>query len=191
MPDRRAIGGAKRSQMNHHSVLAVTLAALLLPQGVAAQDRDSIPGVTLGLVYETTYTPALGIRPFTGSLGAESAARAGRGAHRARPALLRPLPDDGLDPGGARWRGRRLQPLGPTWRRLVAHRPTRSTGRPLRARPRGPRRGVRAHAGPREVRAAQSARGRLSDGGAPGLGQGRGVGVRRARAWRRVGSPSR
>ena len=60
--------------MNHHSVLAVTLAALLLPQGVAAQDRDSIPGVTLGLVYETTYTPALGIRPFTGSLGAESAA---------------------------------------------------------------------------------------------------------------------
>ena len=40
----------------------------------AAQERDSIPGVTLGLVYETAYTPAFAIRPFTGRFGGEAAA---------------------------------------------------------------------------------------------------------------------
>ncbi len=60
--------------MRHCGVSVVFLWALLLPESVAAQERDSIPGVTLGLVYETTYTPVLGIRPFTPSLGADAAA---------------------------------------------------------------------------------------------------------------------
>jgi TolB protein len=34
-----------------------------------AQGRDSIPGVALGLMYETTSVPALGIKPFTGRFG--------------------------------------------------------------------------------------------------------------------------
>ena len=34
-----------------------------------AQQRDSIPGVTLGMVYESAYQPALGIQPFTGRFG--------------------------------------------------------------------------------------------------------------------------
>jgi TolB protein len=48
----------------------VALAAFL-PAG--AQERDSIPGVTLGLVYET-FTPALAVRPFLGRFGADDAA---------------------------------------------------------------------------------------------------------------------
>lgn len=35
----------------------------------AAQGRDSIPGVTLGLVYETAYQPALALKPFGGRFG--------------------------------------------------------------------------------------------------------------------------
>lgn len=35
----------------------------------AAQQRDSIPGVTLGLTYETAQQPALAIQPFTGRFG--------------------------------------------------------------------------------------------------------------------------
>jgi len=55
---------------------AAALVVLTLVGGarVGAQERDSIPGVTLGLVYETSYTPALAIRPFTGRFGGESAA---------------------------------------------------------------------------------------------------------------------
>lgn len=34
-----------------------------------AQQRDSIPGVTLGLVYETAYSPALALKPFSGRFG--------------------------------------------------------------------------------------------------------------------------
>lgn len=55
--------------------MALALAAwvaAVAPTG--AQERDSIPGVTLGLVYETVYTPALAIQPFTARFGAESAA---------------------------------------------------------------------------------------------------------------------
>ncbi len=36
---------------------------------LVAQQRDSIPGVTLGMVYESAYQPALGIKPFTGRFG--------------------------------------------------------------------------------------------------------------------------
>jgi len=50
--------------------------ALLLVLGLASiplqgesQERDSIPGVTLGLVYETAYSPALAVKPFSGRFG--------------------------------------------------------------------------------------------------------------------------
>lgn len=42
---------------------------LTLAGAAAAQGRDSIPGVSLGLVYETAYTPALALKPFTGRFG--------------------------------------------------------------------------------------------------------------------------
>ncbi|HSM60050.1 MAG TPA: hypothetical protein VK849_04605 [Longimicrobiales bacterium] len=47
---------------------AVSLLATL-PVGGAAQERDSIPGVSLGLMYETTYTPAVAVKPFSGRFG--------------------------------------------------------------------------------------------------------------------------
>lgn len=50
--------------------LLLALAALAALPGLGqAQDRDSIPGVTLGLVYETAYQPALAIQPFGGRFG--------------------------------------------------------------------------------------------------------------------------
>ncbi len=55
------------------AVAAVTL-ALAVPARARAQERDSIPGVTLGLVYETLFTPALAIRPFGGRFGGETSA---------------------------------------------------------------------------------------------------------------------
>ncbi len=42
--------------------------------GVGAQVRDSIPGVTLGLMYETAYSPALALKPFTSRFGGEGLA---------------------------------------------------------------------------------------------------------------------
>ncbi len=42
-------------------------------EGASAQ-VDSIPGVMLGLVYESTFLPPLAIQPFTGRLGGETAA---------------------------------------------------------------------------------------------------------------------
>jgi len=48
------------------------LAGVCLAAGTApvlGQGRDSIPGVTLGLVYETAYSPALALKPFTGRFG--------------------------------------------------------------------------------------------------------------------------
>ena len=60
---RRRTGGAGRG-----ALLAVAaLAAGALP--ALAQGRDSIPGVTLGLVYESAYAPALALKPFTGRFG--------------------------------------------------------------------------------------------------------------------------
>jgi TolB protein len=41
---------------------------------LSGQERDSIPGVTLGLVYETAYTPALALKPFSGRFGGEAVA---------------------------------------------------------------------------------------------------------------------
>ena len=55
----------------------VTGGAVLLLVGVltlgasaaSAQERESIPGVSLGLVYENDTQPALAIQPFTGRFG--------------------------------------------------------------------------------------------------------------------------
>lgn len=50
----------------------VVLASAVLAAAAAparAQGRDSIPGVTLGLVYESAYSPALALKPFTGRFG--------------------------------------------------------------------------------------------------------------------------
>ena len=52
--------------------LAAAFSASAVPAG--AQVRDSIPGVTLGLVYETTYTPAFALLPFGARFGGEAAA---------------------------------------------------------------------------------------------------------------------
>ena len=51
--------------------LTVTLCVsmgLLVSSGFA-QERDSLPGVSLGLVYENQPQPALAIQPFTGRFG--------------------------------------------------------------------------------------------------------------------------
>lgn len=47
-------------------VLAGTLTA-----GLGAQERDSIPGVTLGLVYEAVFQPALAVMPFQMEVGGD------------------------------------------------------------------------------------------------------------------------
>ena len=44
------------------------------PLPARAQQRDSIPGVSLGLVYEGASAPALAIKPFTGRFGGSGAA---------------------------------------------------------------------------------------------------------------------
>jgi TolB protein len=54
--------------------LAIGIAASGLPAGATAQVRDSFPGVTLGLVYETAYRPAVAIKPFTGRFGGTAVA---------------------------------------------------------------------------------------------------------------------
>ncbi|HET9949203.1 MAG TPA: hypothetical protein VFQ22_09805 [Longimicrobiales bacterium] len=48
---------------------AALLAALPGPAELAAQERDQIPGVSLGLVYSSSYVPALAVQPFTGRFG--------------------------------------------------------------------------------------------------------------------------
>jgi len=50
-------------------VLLAVACLTALAGGAAAQQRDSIPGVTLGLVYETAYSPALALKPFSGRFG--------------------------------------------------------------------------------------------------------------------------
>jgi TolB protein len=59
----RWMGGGSRALI----LAAVGLA--WLPLRGETQERDSIPGVTLGLVYETAYTPALAVKPFSGRFG--------------------------------------------------------------------------------------------------------------------------
>jgi TolB protein len=52
----------------------VTLSLVVGPPGVSSQVTDSIPGVTLGLLYESTFLPPMAIQPFSGRLGGETAA---------------------------------------------------------------------------------------------------------------------
>jgi len=55
----------------------LALWAALLPLAVMsplAAQQDSIPGVTLGLLYEAEFQPALAVQPFLGRLGGESVA---------------------------------------------------------------------------------------------------------------------
>ena len=54
--------------------LLVLVALTLYARPVMAQVEDTIPGVTLGLLYETGCQPALAIQPFSGSLGGEASA---------------------------------------------------------------------------------------------------------------------
>lgn len=49
--------------------LAVMCGALILAGPAGAQERDSIPGVSLGLMYETTFSPAIALKPFSGRFG--------------------------------------------------------------------------------------------------------------------------
>jgi TolB protein len=54
-------------------LLAAFLVPVLEPGGLQAQ-QDSLPGVRLGLVYESTYIPPLAVKPFTGRFGGQAAA---------------------------------------------------------------------------------------------------------------------
>ena len=56
------------------TLLAGVLATALAGAPAAAQQLDSIPGVTLGLLYEAEFQPALAILPFSGRLGGEATA---------------------------------------------------------------------------------------------------------------------
>jgi TolB protein len=67
---------AKRVVWGRRGVgVALAVGALFLAvTGASAQERDSIPGVTLGLVYENVPQPALAIRPFSGRFGGDELA---------------------------------------------------------------------------------------------------------------------
>ncbi len=50
--------------------VVIPLLAAALPAGAGAQEpEDTFPGVRLGLIYETSYQPALAIKPFTSRFG--------------------------------------------------------------------------------------------------------------------------
>jgi TolB protein len=53
---------------------AIALSALGGALGLGAQEVDRIPGVSLGLVYASSYLPALAIQPFSGTFGGEGTA---------------------------------------------------------------------------------------------------------------------
>ena len=56
-------------------VITLVVVSVVIPiESVLAQKTDSIPGVTLGLLYERGYQPALAIQPFSGRLGGETLA---------------------------------------------------------------------------------------------------------------------
>jgi TolB protein len=64
-----AVVRARRAARCGVALAGVGLAAAAGSAGAAAQGRDSIPGVALGLMYETTSQPALAVKPFTGRFG--------------------------------------------------------------------------------------------------------------------------
>lgn len=51
----------------------LSLAVVALPVGLTAQE-EQLPGVSLSLDYETAYTPALALQPFSGRFGGEGVA---------------------------------------------------------------------------------------------------------------------
>ena len=56
-------------------LVAMGLLAALAPwMPAAAQQRDTVPGVELGIVYQTSAQPALAVKPFQGGVGAEAVA---------------------------------------------------------------------------------------------------------------------
>lgn len=94
------------------------LALALLASASSLRAQDQIPGVSLGLVYSSSYVPTLAIRPFSGSFGGEGLAPdaeaiVGRDLHDSdRFEVMDSLPagliGDGLDYGlwdrlGADW----------------------------------------------------------------------------------------
>ncbi len=56
-------------QKGSRSALLAVVALVAGAGAASGQQRDSIPGVSLGLVYETAYQPALALKPFTGRFG--------------------------------------------------------------------------------------------------------------------------
>jgi len=50
-------------------VLLAAAWTLVTVGNAAAQVRDSLPGVQLGLMYETAYSPSMALKPFSGRLG--------------------------------------------------------------------------------------------------------------------------
>ncbi len=85
----------------------VTLGLITLAHSADARAQDQMPGVSLGLVYSSSYVPALALKPFTGSFGGEGVAPdveaiVGRDLRNAdRFEVMDSLPagliDDGLD----------------------------------------------------------------------------------------------
>ncbi|UCC24263.1 MAG: PD40 domain-containing protein [Gemmatimonadales bacterium] len=71
----RRSGCSPRPAPGTVAVLALALAGVsaTLPSPGGAQ-QDSLPGVRLGLVYETTYFPPLAVKPFTGRFGGQAVA---------------------------------------------------------------------------------------------------------------------
>ena len=63
----------RKSMCMLRSLLGAALVPMLWMSPLAAQ-QDSIPGVTLGLLYEAEFQPALAVQPFSGRLGGESLA---------------------------------------------------------------------------------------------------------------------
>ena len=79
-PSRAAPASRSTGPTRWISVLAAAaalLAASFIPAGTASgQEVDSIPGVRLGLLYQSAFQPALAIKPFTGRFGGSGVASA-------------------------------------------------------------------------------------------------------------------
>ena len=65
--------------LKNKALLTMIVSAIATAWGAGparGQEVDSIPGVRLGLVYETTYVPVLAIKSFTGRFGGVGVASA-------------------------------------------------------------------------------------------------------------------
>ncbi|MDH5759777.1 MAG: hypothetical protein OEZ65_09335 [Gemmatimonadota bacterium] len=73
--DGRGAGMRRSGHVVRGAALALLgLTQMFAPGRIGAQERDSIPGVTLGLLYESAYRPTVGIKPFTGRFGGDALA---------------------------------------------------------------------------------------------------------------------